>query len=136
MSYGGGDSVNGRAEDDDWPDMSLPGIDHVVRAVLYWRKRYPGKRILIAKRDVDGAFRNIPFRPECVAEFGAFLGDYAVVMTVLPFGWRNSPQIYSSPSNAISAFHRGHRPPDPEVNGEEPYVSLTYVDDGMLMSLR
>ena len=113
--------------------MKLPTLEWVVRTIMYWRRVRPRVRILLTKRDVEGAFRRIPLHLDGILRFGAALGSFILVILVLTFGWCMSPPIYSVAADAISIHHRGHRPPDPDRNGSEPFCSSTYVDDGVIV---
>eukprot|EP00952_Eustigmatos_sp_NYUAD-ZCMA_P013184 52521-Eustigmatos_ZCMA.PRE.2 len=130
-SYGE-DSVNARTQDEAYPAVWLPVFEALVRAILRWKVLYPGVPVLLTKRDVDAAFRRLVINLEGVELFAAELGDYTIVLVVLSFGWAASPRAYSVISDAISAFHNGHRPAETDVNGRQLFVSFTYVDDGML----
>lgn len=131
ISHGGMSSVNTRTDTEVVPAMQLPGVEQLVRSVIYWRSKYPRARILLTKRDVDSAFRRVPLRPEGVKYFGATLGAWILIMLVLTFGWTASPPFYALASVAISILHRMFRPANPERDGKEPFESHTYLDDSM-----
>lgn len=133
ISHGGPHSVNQRTDVSHIPAINLPTIEHVVRSVLYWFELYPGVPVMLAKRDVEGAFRKVPLRPEGVPYFGAALGGWAILLLVLAFGWTASPPYYTLASVAISVVHRMFRPFDSQRDGAEPFESHTYVDDGNLV---
>ena len=50
-----------------------------------------GRRILIQKMDVKGAFQQIGVNPAGAAAFGYVVARYVVVNMMLQFGWRESP---------------------------------------------
>jgi hypothetical protein len=134
ISYGKEASVNHRTIPDSLPEMKLCTLGHIIRSVLYWKDNTPpGTRICITKRDVDAAFRRIPVRADGVRFFAAVLRGLAIILLVLTFGWCGSPPVYGVASEAISVLHRSHRPANPERDGEEPFESHTYIDDGNLI---
>ena len=128
-------SINARTDTGRYPGVFLPTISDVVRLVLYLKQRYPGVRILITKRDVEGAFKRVPLEAVGAKYIAARLGGYVFVALTLTFGWEPSPGVYNVFATALSSYHNAHMPSDPAVNGTLPLCSLTYVDDGMIFVL-
>ena len=70
--------------------------------ILWWKVRLPGIEILLAKRDVDSAYKIVWIRVNDVGFFatelpGEYLGLlYSVLLLflVLTFGWGGSPGNY------------------------------------------
>ena len=79
-------------------------VDDVVRHVLTL-----GKHCLLAKIDIEAAFRNIPVHPDDRHLLGMQWRDQLFVDTVLPFGLRSAPKIFNSVADALqwAAKHAG-----------------------------
>ena len=79
-------------------------MDDVVRHVLTL-----GKHCLLAKIDIEAAFRNIPVHPDDCHLLGMQWRDQLFVDTVLPFGLRSAPKIFNNVADALqwAAKHAG-----------------------------
>jgi len=82
------------------PPALQPTHRGVARLALWWSARHPKVPLLIAKLDVEGAFKWIWLRPEDVGLFatdlpGEELGfvSFTVLSLVLTFGWNGSWRI-------------------------------------------
>ena len=79
----------------DHPPASQPRHRGLTRLILWWQQRLPGVRILIARRDVDSAFKLIwvnlsdvgLFATEFPGEHLGLSGSVLVLYSVLTFGW-------------------------------------------------
>lgn len=79
-------------------------VDDVVQQVLSL-----GKGTLLAKIDIESAFRNVPVHPDDRHLLGMKWKDEVFVDTVLPFGLRSEPKIFNTIADALQwiAKHRG-----------------------------
>ena len=66
-------------------------VSDVVRHVLHL-----GRGCLLAKIDIDSAFRNIPVHPHDRHLLGMIWDNQLYVDTVLPFGLRSAPKIFNA----------------------------------------
>ena len=97
----------------------------VARQILWWKSRYPGVPVWLAKRDVNGAFRlvwlapgdvetfstTLPWSPQAmVPEGGKVTAQVAagakllLFYLVLSFGWSGSPGEWTAWALAIIQF--------------------------------
>ena len=60
-----------------------------------------GKGSLLAKIDIESAFRNIPVHPHDRHLLGMQWNGHLYVDTVLPFGLRSAPKIFNSIADAL-----------------------------------
>ena len=65
-------------------------VDDVVQQVLSL-----GKGALLAKVNIESAFRNIPAHPDNRHLLGMLWNNKLYIDTVLPFGLRSAPKIQS-----------------------------------------
>ena len=135
LSEADGESVNAKTDTHRYPGVFLPTVADIVRMILYYKQRFPGVPVLIAKRDVEGAYKREPLESKGARFMGTRLGKYTFVATTLTFGWEPSPGIYSVAATAISSYHMAHVPENPRDNGGESLASVTYVDDGILIAV-
>ena len=71
-------------------------VDDVVQKVLSL-----GKGTLLAKIDIESAFRNVPVHPQDRHLLGMRWNSQLYVDTVLPFGLRSSPKIFNCIADAL-----------------------------------
>ena len=71
-------------------------VDDVVQQVLSL-----GKGTLLAKVDIESAFRNIPVHPDDRHLLGILWDTKLYIDTVLPFGLRSAPKIFNSVADAL-----------------------------------
>ena len=71
-------------------------VDQVVQQVLSL-----GKGALLAKIDIESAFRNIPVHPDDRHLLGMRWNDELFIDTVFPFGLRSAPKIFNSIADAL-----------------------------------
>ncbi len=76
-------------------------VDDVVQQVLSL-----GKGSLLAKIDIESAFRNIPVHPQDRHLLGMQWNGQLYVDTVLPFGLRSSPKIFNCIADALQWIAR------------------------------
>ena len=65
--------LNGTCEPGWHPPALQPFHRQVARIILWWKARYPGLPVLLAKRDANGAFKLVWLSPEDVELFGGDL---------------------------------------------------------------
>lgn len=76
-------------------------VDDLVQKILQ-----TGRGTLLAKIDIESAFRNIPVHPEDRHLLGLLWEDHLYVDTVLPFGLRSAPKIFNSVADALQWIAR------------------------------
>ena len=74
-------------------------VDDVVQQVLSL-----GKGTLLAKVDIESAFRNIPVHPDDRHLLGMLWDNKLYIDTVLPFGLRSAPKIFNSCSRRCTTM--------------------------------
>ena len=81
--------------------LSYISVDDVARAVLHL-----GKGSLLAKADIEEAYRMIPVHPEDRLLLGVIWEGQLYLDKVLPFGLRSAPLIFSAIGDAIEWITR------------------------------
>ena len=138
------------------PPALQPTHQQVARRVLWCRTRYPGIPVLIAKKDIAGAFRLLWVAPEDVPLFAGDLPwqeshmartegderteedakvreDMTVLYLVSSFGFLGSPGEWTVWGRATEEFHRAHRPGCPRRDGAAGFDCKILVDDAILV---
>ena len=107
--------VNALGTKEDHPPAAQPRHRELARLILWWKVRCPGLPILIAKRDVDSAYKLIWI---CLDDVGLFAtelpgseigrkGNVVVMYLVLTLGWSGSPGNYMAFGLADFSQRRG-----------------------------
>ena len=91
-------------------------MDVAVRKVLAL-----GQGSLLAKFDVEGAYRTVPVHPEDRWLLGMRWRDQLYVDKVLPFGLRSAPKIYSAVADGLQWILR-----------EAGVDTIHYLDDFLI----
>ena len=81
--------------------LSYMRVDDVVQQILQ-----TGKGCLLAKVDIEDAFRNLPVHPHDRHLLGMAWENQLFVDTVLPFGLRSVPKIFNSIADALQWITR------------------------------
>ena len=76
--------------------LSYMKVDDVVQQILTL-----GRSCLLAKIDVECAFRNVPVHPHDRHLLGMKWEDLLYVDTVLPFGLHSAPKIFNCIADAL-----------------------------------
>ena len=76
-------------------------VDDVVHKVLSM-----GRGALLAKIDIENAFRNVPVHPHDRYLLGMKWNDQLFIDTVLPFGLRSAPKIFNALADALQWIAR------------------------------
>eukprot|EP00959_Pyramimonas_sp_CCMP1952_P284086 5937994-Pyramimonas_sp.AAC.1 len=84
---------------EDHPPADQPRREDLARIILWWKARMPGVDIVLARKDVKGAFRWVMVHEVDACIFGADLegGKWGVaalitaIYMVLTFDWTGSP---------------------------------------------
>ena len=95
LSSPGGYSVNA-AIDSEQCSMQYVRVDDIIRMVI----RY-GQGALMAKFDVEAAYRNIPIHPSDRHLLGMKWRNQFYVDLALPFGLRSAPYIFNSVADMV-----------------------------------
>ncbi|CAE7671785.1 unnamed protein product [Symbiodinium sp. CCMP2592] len=132
--------------DDHFPAIQ-PRYAEVVRLVMWYKSRYPGVRVLLAKKDVSEAFKWLWVEQDDCRLFGADLptegatrdsrGDASRPVTVLylamTFGWTGAPGEFMAFAWAIKLLHRACGPDRPEWHDSSSFRSLALMDDSVVI---
>ena len=115
-------SPKGRSVNDgiqaDLCSLSYVSVDDAARAIAK-----AGRGALLAKVDVKSAYRLVPVHPEDRLLLGMSWDDEVYVDSVLPFGLRSAPKIFTALADALEWVVR--------QTGVE--VVLHYLDDFLLV---
>ena len=144
--------VNGGTHKDLHPPASQPTHEQIARRILWLKARYPGVKVVLAKKDVAGAFRllwvdprdvelfagDVPWKPELMGPGGAEagldgLGDLTVIYLVSSFGFSGSPGEWTAWGRATEEVHRSLRPVESRRDGELHFCGKILVDDMVLV---
>ena len=123
------------------PPALQPRHDELVRLILWWGSRFPGLRILLAKKDTAEAFKWVPVRVEDARFFAADLpgsefglaGDLTAVYRVLTFGFRGAPGQYMLFAATIREAFNSHAPTEGSWNDTTPFCTMVLMDDSVLV---
>ena len=121
--------TNGLATTDS-PQCVIPRHQNATRRILYRKRRYPSIPVLICKRDVKGAFKQIPVSIRGLAYMGCRFSVYISMYIALFFGWRPSPENCGLASPLLMQYIAAYRPLGEFTDGPEPFIDYQYVDDG------
>ena len=116
LSYPEGGSVNAGI-DPNLCSLTYKSVDDAVRIIA--RK---GRGTLLAKLDLESAYRMVPVHPDDRHLLGMEWEDSLYIDTVLPFGLRSAPKIFNALADAL-LWIMGH-------NGVRS--ALHYLDDYLL----
>ena len=122
--------INERCEPKLHPRVRVPQHGHVIRRVLYRKRRYPAIPVLLCKRDVKGAFKLLPVSIVGLAHMGVRFAEYMIVYLSLFFGWKPSPASWGIISSLLLQFVASFIPRDKYAMGPEGFRAYEYVDDG------
>ena len=134
------------------PPALQPTHDQIARRILWMQARYPGVPVLLAKKDIAGAFRllwvnpadaplfagDLPWKPE-FAEDGHEEGrkeegkPMTVIYLVSSFGFSGSPGEWTPWGRATEEFHRAHKPAETRRDGAVGFDCKILVDDAILV---
>ena len=95
LSSPGGASVNDGIDPDEFT-LHCITVDQVIRVVSKL-----GRGALMAKFDVEAAYRNVPVHPSHRVLLGMKWRDQFYVDLVLPFGLRSAPFIFNSIADMV-----------------------------------
>ena len=116
LSWPIGHSVNDASSGSSYENLdfilSLPTIDHVVKAV----KKF-GKNSYIAKIDISRAFKHVPIDPKDINFLGTFWNGFYIDLRLV-FGFRNGSTFFQR----IADFIR-------YIMTSEGHNCLGYIDD-------
>lgn len=95
LSHPIGNSVN------DGIDRSICSLTYMKVDDLVDRILQLGKGTLLAKIDIESAFRNVPVHPDDRHLLGLIWRDQLYIDTCLPFGLRSAPKIFNAVADAL-----------------------------------
>ena len=113
--------VNGGTHKDLHPPAAQPTHEQVARQILWLKARYPGVKVVLAKKDVAGAFRllwvdpelfarDVPWKPGLMGSGGTAtdlqgLGDLTVIYLVSSFGFSGPRGEWTAWGRATEELH-------------------------------
>eukprot|EP00435_Cladocopium_sp_Y103_P066065 s1381_g28.t1 len=136
------------------PPALQPTHAQVAKRILWAKGRNPGLPVLLAKKDIAGAFRLLWVDPADVELFAADLpwvpgrafengeqyegprpvkDEITVIYLVSSFGFSGSPGEWTAWGRATEEFHRAHRPQQSRRDGASGFDSKVLVDDCVLV---
>eukprot|EP00435_Cladocopium_sp_Y103_P058511 s1062_g20.t1 len=135
------------------PPALQPLHSQVARRVVWAKHRTPGVPILMAKKDISGAFRLLWVDPADVSLFAGDLpwqpqqafgddqshvpspavGDLTVIYLVSSFGFSGSPGEWCMWGRATEEYHRAHKPAKPRRDMSDGFDAKVLVDDCILV---
>ena len=134
------------------PPAVQPSHDQVVRRILWLKTRYPGVQVMLAKKDVAGAFRLLWLDPRDVEIFGGEVpwqpqhmgsqggdrektdpNDLTFLYLVSSFGFSGSPGEWNVWGRSTEELHRAHSPQLPRRDGAVYFDGKILVDDMVLV---
>ena len=149
--------VNQGTDKDLHPPAAQSLHEQVARRILWLKARYPKIDVVLAKKDVAGAFRllwvapqdvelfggDVPWQPEFMGADanepegpwpdGSFTDGMTVLYLVSSFGFSGSPGEWAVWGRGTEELHRAHRPADPRRDGALHFDGKILVDDMILI---
>ena len=139
--------VNELCHKEDHFPAAQPRYAEVVRLILWHKTRYPGIRVLLAKKDVSEAFKwlwveqddcrlfgaDIPNEGEGTADRGTLPRPVTVLYLAMTFGWTGAPGEFMAFAWAIKLLHRACGPDRPEWHDTSAFRSLALMDDSIVI---
>ena len=144
--------VNGGTHKDLHPPAGQPTHEQVARRILWLKARYPGVPVVMAKKDVAGAFRllwvdprdtelfagDVPWKPDLFGPGDAlgraeFDSNLTVIYLVSSFGFSGSPGEWTVWGRATEEVHRGLKPSESRRDGEVHFCGKILIDDMVLV---
>ena len=132
------------------PPAVQPIHAQIARRILWTKLRNPGLPVLLAKKDIAGAFRllwvapsdvelfagDLPWREEAFPEeedVPLEIKGVTVIYLVSSFGFSGSPGEWGVWGRATEEYHRAHRPVVPRRDLRTGFDSKVLVDDNILV---
>ena len=133
------------------PPAAQPSHAQVARRILLWKMRAPGIPVLLAKKDVAGAFRllwvapedvelfagDVPWQPDVMSGEGEKEGvegeEMTIIYLVSSFGFSGSPGEWAIWGRSTEEFHRSYTPANGRRDGSYGFESKILVDDNVLV---
>ena len=134
-------NVNSYGNKYDHPPAIQPRHRELARTILWWKVRLPGVKVLMAKYDVDSAYKLIWLRQKDVCLFatelpGAVIGVEGNVMIIslsLTFGYHGAPGEYMAFAWTNKLVYQAAKPAQPEWHDEVPFHCKTLMDDQVMI---
>ena len=134
------------------PPAVQPMHRQIVRRILWLKTRFPGVDVLLAKKDVAGAFRLLWVDPRDVELFGGDVGwkpeemgslrqgkregdpaGMTMLYLVSSFGFSGSPGEWNVWGRATEELHKQHHPACTRRDGKVNFDGKILVDDMVLV---
>eukprot|EP00435_Cladocopium_sp_Y103_P032360 s4058_g8.t1 len=143
--------VNSGTHKDLHPPALQPLHEQIARRILFLKSRYPRVKVVLAKKDVAGAFRLLWLDPQDVELFGGDVGwepwemgagggkqegdplGLTMLYLVSSFGFSGSPGEWTVWGRATEELHRQHCPFEPRRDGVIHFDGKILVDDMVLV---
>ena len=133
------------------PPALQPSHAQIVRRILFWKAYFPKVPVMLAKKDVAGAFRllwldprdvelfagDLPWQPQLMGTGGSWeKGDppgLTMLFLVSSFGFSGSPGEWTAWGRGTEEMHRCFKPQQPRRDGEVNFDGKILVDDMVLV---
>ena len=144
--------INSGTSKDLHPPALQPLHVQIIRRILFWKSMFPKIPIVLAKKDVAGAFRllwvdpadvelfagDVPWQPEAMGagEDGRRPDDpegLTLLFLVSSFGFSGSPGEWTVWGRGTEELHRGFRPKMSRRDGAIGFDGKILVDDMVLV---
>lgn len=145
-------NINGGTSKDLHPPATQPLHAQIVRRVLFWKSMFPGLPVVMAKKDVAGAFRllwvdprdvelfagDVPWKPMLMGGGAGKVeeGDphgLTLLFLVSSFGFSGSPGEWNAWGRGTEELHRCFRPEKSRKDGSANFDGKILVDDMVLV---
>lgn len=145
-------NVNSGTDKELHPPATQPLHVQVIRRILFWKTIFPKVPILMAKKDVAGAFRllwvdpkdaelfagDVPWNPSLMGSGEGMVqeGDpssLTLIFLVSSFGFSGSPGEWTAWGRGTEELHRGFKPGEPRRDASFNFDGKILVDDMVLV---
>ena len=145
-------NINSGTDKELHPPATQPLHVQVIRRILFWKTVFPKVPILMAKKDVAGAFRllwvdpkdaelfagDVPWTPSLMGsgEGKVQEGDpssLTLIFLVSSFGFSGSPGEWTAWGRGTEEVHRGFKPCKPRRDASFNFDGKILVDDMVLV---
>ena len=145
-------TINSGTSKEYHPPATQPLHAQIVRRILFWKARFPKVPVMLAKKDVAGAFRllwvapadvelfagDVPWQPESM---GTGDGErraedpsgLTLLFLVSSFGFSGSPGEWTVWGRGTEELHRGFSPFEKRRDGAVNFDGKILVDDMVLV---
>jgi len=133
--------VNAQGSKYNHPPALQPRHRELARTILWWKLRLPGIEIVMAKYDVDSAYKLIWVKVNDVCLFATELpgevlgleGNVMILSLSLVFGWGGAPGEYMAFAWLNKLLYQAAAPAHLRWHDEVPFHCKTLMDDQVMV---